>query len=171
MSAESVQTQTHCACGKVRIDYRGDPIASVICYCDDCQAGGRLIEALPRAQPCRTEDGGTPLVLFRRDRVDYVAGRDLLRPIKLKPGSPTKRNVASCCNTAMLVDFDGGPFWVSAFDCSFAGGAPPPEMNVQTQYRSAPAPVTTSIPSYRRYPVSMIARLLGPWIPMLLGRP
>lgn len=164
------ESEARCACGKVRVSYQGEPIASTVCYCDDCQEGGRLIEALPGAQHCRTTDGGTPLVLFRRDRVDYLAGKDLLRPIKVRPGSPTNRKVASCCNTAMLVDFDSGPFWVSAFAYSFVDGAPPAEMNVQTQYLSGAGPVASNIPSHRGYPLSMAARLVRAWIPMLLGR-
>jgi len=36
-----------CACGRTRFETGPRPIASVVCYCDDCQAGSRTLAALP----------------------------------------------------------------------------------------------------------------------------
>ncbi len=43
---------SQCGCGRVRCESRGEPILSVVCYCLDCQEGGRRIEALPGARAC-----------------------------------------------------------------------------------------------------------------------
>jgi hypothetical protein len=48
-----------CVCGRVRCEAAGAPILSGVCYCDDCQEGGRRIEALPHAAPVLDADGGT----------------------------------------------------------------------------------------------------------------
>jgi len=44
-----------CICGSVEIEVVGTPIASVVCYCNDCQEGARNIEALPGAGTTATE--------------------------------------------------------------------------------------------------------------------
>jgi len=38
-----------CACGAARLEASGKPIIAVVCYCDDCQAAGKGIEALAGA--------------------------------------------------------------------------------------------------------------------------
>jgi len=60
-----------CSCGSVELEAVGAPIASVVCYCDDCQEGSRQIEALPNARPVQDPDGGTAYVLYRKDRVTH----------------------------------------------------------------------------------------------------
>ena len=57
-----------CACGKVELSATGAPIAAAICYCNDCQAGGHMIEALPDAPKVLNDDGGSDYILFRKDR-------------------------------------------------------------------------------------------------------
>ena len=57
-----------CACGRVRFEAVGAPILSAVCYCDDCQAGGRQIEELPSAARVLDADGGTPYLSYRDDR-------------------------------------------------------------------------------------------------------
>jgi len=39
----------NCVCGQVVVEAIGAPIASVVCYCDDCQEGARQIRSLPNA--------------------------------------------------------------------------------------------------------------------------
>src|SRR5262245_9068943 len=90
-----------CACGRVELEANGAPIASVVCYCDDCQDGGRRIEALPNARAVRDADGGTPYLLFRKDRIICTRGAELLHGYKLKDRSVTHRTVATCCNSGM----------------------------------------------------------------------
>src|SRR5258708_3443700 len=95
-----------CACGSVAFEARGTPIASAICYCDDCQQGSRQIEALPNAPRAQDLDGGTAYILYRKDRVACARGASLLRSLKIREKSATNRVIASCCNSAMVLNFD-----------------------------------------------------------------
>ncbi len=66
-----------CRCGNVELEAVGDPIVSAVCYCESCQEGSRQIEALPNGRPVCDSDGGTPAVLYRKDRVEYSKGSGL----------------------------------------------------------------------------------------------
>ena len=160
---------TRCACGQVVCRARGAPILSAVCYCDDCQAGGRQIEALPDAVQVLDADGGTPYLTFRDDRFEVVQGADLLMGYKLKDKAPTTRFVASCCGTAIYLKFRPG-HWVSAYRRQFEGDLPPLEMRTQTRFRTANTPVPDDAPSYRRYPVKLFTKLIGARLAMLFGR-
>ena len=81
------------------------PILSVVCYCDDCQKGGREIESLPNAARVLDADGGTPYLSYRDDRFSCVSGANLLVGYKIKDSAPTQRFVASCCNSGMFLKF------------------------------------------------------------------
>ena len=58
-----------CRCGNVSVSASGRPIVSSACFCSDCQAAGHDIEQLPGAPKLVGDDGRTPVVLFRKDRV------------------------------------------------------------------------------------------------------
>jgi hypothetical protein len=113
-----------CSCGKVECEAAGAPIMSVVCFCDDCQEGSRQIEALPGAPSIHDPDGGTPYVLYRKDRFRCSSGGELLRARRLRDASPTKRVVASCCNSGMYLDFEKG-HWLSIYRGRFVGSAAP----------------------------------------------
>src|SRR5579871_6008548 len=100
-----------CACGRVRCEATGAPILSAVCYCDSCQQGGHQIESLPGATPVRDADGGTPYLTFRDDRFRCVEGEGLLVGYKLADRAPSRRFVASCCNTGLFLKFAPG-HWV-----------------------------------------------------------
>jgi hypothetical protein len=159
-----------CACGRVELKAFGKPIVSAACYCGDCQKGGAQIEALPNALAVRDPDGGTSYMLYRKDRFECSDGADLLRPYKLKDSSPTNRVVATCCNSAMFVNFDRGPHWVSAYRARFHGDLPPLQARVCTKSRPNDAVLSDDVPSYRSYPPSFIVKLLASRIAMVLGR-
>lgn len=91
-----------CACGRVRCEAVGEPIVSAVCYCDDCQAGGRLIQALEGAPAVLDPDQGTPYLTYRDERFRCVQGARLLIGYKLTEDAPTERFVASCCNSGMF---------------------------------------------------------------------
>src|ERR1700730_14034529 len=86
-----------CSCGNVELEALGTPMTSVVCYCDSCQEGSRQIEALTNAAPILGPDGGTAYILYRKDRVRYAKGGELLRGYTVE-GSTTSRVVATCCN-------------------------------------------------------------------------
>lgn len=156
-----------CVCGQVTIGATGTPMASTVCYCADCQEGGHRIEALPNAAAVLEPDGGTAYLLFRKDRIACSKGGTLLKSHKLKEASATKRVVATCCNSAMFVNFDKGPFWVSAYRTRFHGTLPPVEMRVCTKSRPGDAELPRDVPNYPGYPIRLIARLLKSGAAML----
>jgi hypothetical protein len=104
-----------CRCGQVALEAEGKPIVTTVCRCSSCQDAGRQLEALPGAAPILDKDGGTPFVLFRKDRVRCLGSDTLLGEHRLDPKSPTRRVVATCCNTAMFLDFTKG-HWVSLYE-------------------------------------------------------
>ena len=158
-----------CVCGRVRCEAVRAPIVSAVCYCDSCQEGGRLIEALPGATPVRDADGGTPYLTYRDDRSHCVAGKERLVGYKLTDRAPSQRFVASCCNTGMFLKFGPG-HWISAYRARFGPGAPPIEMRNQARYRHADTPIPDDAPSYARFPARLFVKLIAARIAMLVGR-
>jgi len=158
-----------CSCGSVELRAFGVPIVSSVCYCDDCQKGGHQIEELPDAGAVRDPDGGTAYILYRKDRIECSNGSALLKSYKLEEGSATNRVVATCCNSAMFLSFDKGPFWVSAYRARFRN-PPPLQMRICTKFRPDGAPLPNDPPSYRGYPMRLIAKLLASGIAMFLRR-
>ena len=158
-----------CSCGNVEIDVVGAPILGATCYCDDCQEGARQIGALEGASALMDEDGGTELLLFRKDRVQCLKGSDHLQDFRIKDDSPTRRVVATCCNTAMFLDFQKG-HWFSIYRGRFGDQAPPIQVRIQTKYRPGNGSVDNPVPDYKSYPLTFIAKLLAARIGMLLGR-
>jgi hypothetical protein len=157
-----------CARGKVRCEGVGPPIASAVCYCSDCQEGARRIEALPGAPAILDADGGAASLVYRDDRFRCVAGSELLVAYRLSDRAPTRRMVASCCNSGMFLKFEPG-FWVSSYRLRFAGDPPPIEMRNQTRDRTAQTPIPTDAPAFPRYPMRLFAKLLWARIAMFLG--
>ncbi|WP_339693740.1 DUF6151 family protein [uncultured Parasphingorhabdus sp.] len=157
-----------CQCGKVRFQAVGRPILSGVCYCNDCQAGAAMLEALDSAARVTEEDGGTHYLTYRDDRFSCVAGADRLKAFQNAPDAPTRRMVASCCNTAMYLKFSKG-HWTSAYAKRFAGDIPPVEMRTQTQFRQSSMPLPDDVPSYRTFGPKLFWRLITSRIAMLFG--
>ena len=158
-----------CACGRVRFEATGTPILSAVCYCADCQEGGRRIEALPNAAAVRDADGGTPYLTYRDDRFRCLSGAELLTDLKLRDSAPTRRSVASCCNSGMFLKFGPG-HWTSAYRARFEGDLPPIEMRNQTKARTSDTPLPDDAPSYAGFPPGLFLRLIRARIAMLFGR-
>lgn len=135
-----------CGCGEVRLEAKGQPILSTVCNCDSCREAGHLLEALPGAPPVLDADGGTPCTLYRKDRVRCERGAAHLREHRLDPGSATRRVVATCCNTAMFLDFTRG-HWL-------------------TVYRDRIADATPLAAACERKSASFVLRLLAAWAAM-----
>ncbi|WP_437600082.1 hypothetical protein WMF28_00795 [Sorangium sp. So ce590] len=163
-------TTARCSCGSVELEATGAPILGAACYCDDCQAGARQIEALPDALPVRDPDGGTAYLLYRKDRLRCSKGDQLLQGHKIRETSPTSRVVAACCNSAMFLRFDGGPHWVSVYRARFEGDAPPLQMRINTKFKPGNGDVPSDVPSYSTFPLRFVAKLVAAKIAMLLRR-
>ena len=157
-----------CKCGSVAFEAVGSPIVRAICYCDDCQEGSRRIEALTNAPPVLEPDGGTAYLLYRKDRFRCIKGNQLLADLRLKEASPTRRVIASCCGSAMILDFEKG-HWLSVYRARFED-PPPPQMRVQTRFKPEGAKIPNDVPSYATFPLSFMAKLVLARLNMLLGR-
>ena len=159
-----------CSCGSVELQALGAPIASVVCYCNDCQEGARRIEALAGAPAVLDPDGGSAFVLFRKDRVRCSRGAPLLKADKISEKSATNRVFATCCNSAMVLNFDDSRHWVSMYRARFRGELPPLQMRVCTKFRPASGDLPHDVPSYARFPLRFIAKLVGARLAMLFQR-
>ena len=148
----------------------GTPITSVICYCDDCQEGARQIQALPNASSIQDPDGGTAYLVYRKDRVRCVKGASLLRPHKIRENSATNRVVATCCNTALFLNFDDGKHWVDVYRSRCQGTVPPVQMRICTKFRPEPRTLPTDVPNHSRYPMSLLIKLVLAKAAMLIDR-
>src|SRR5215471_11117784 len=163
-------TIVRCLCGSVELEVIGAPIISAVCYCDDCQEGSHQIEALPRASPVQDPDGGTAYLLYRKDRVKCRRGSPLLKGYKLREKSVTNRVIASCCNSAMFLNFDDGKHWVDVYRSRFQGDIPPLQIRICTKFKSGNRDVPSDVPSYAGYPLKFLAKLIAARIAMLLHR-
>jgi hypothetical protein len=159
-----------CQCGKVKFETVGSPILTGTCYCRSCQQAGRQLGQLPAAPPLLDPDGGTSMVLVRKDRVQCVTGQAYLEEHRLKPESATRRVVATCCNSAMFLDFTKG-HWLSMFRNRFATDAPPLEMRVMTAERRAGVELADDLPNYAGHSGKFMLKLIAAWIAMGFRRP
>ncbi|HUH05306.1 MAG TPA: hypothetical protein VML75_25080, partial [Kofleriaceae bacterium] len=131
-----------CSCGQVEIEADGPPIAHISCYCDDCQRAADIIDALPGGESLRDADGGTPNLLFRKDRVRCTRGADLLDVHKVRDDTWTNRFVASCCNTAVMQRHDNWWPHQGIKPSLLTTAVPPIEFRIYTKY----APDLAAIP-------------------------
>lgn len=159
-----------CLCGRVECLGKGAPVMTAVCYCDDCQAAARAIEA-GGGPPVSDADRGTALSLFRNDRFSHAKGQDLLVAHQLREDSSTSRMVASCCNSAIYLAFSDARFWVSVMTNRIVGETPQIESRLSVEFRDPALPWPDRVPRYRGYPKRYLFRLLGEWIRMKLGRP
>jgi hypothetical protein len=159
-----------CQCGKVKFEAAGPPILTGSCYCTSCQEAGRRFEQLASAPPVLDPDSGTSFVLYRKDRVQCVAGQEHLEERRLKPASPTRRVIATCCNSAMFLDFTKG-HWLSIYRNRFPAGAPPLEMRVMTKERRVGVKLADDLPDYSGHSGKFMLKLIAAWIAMGFRRP
>jgi hypothetical protein len=166
----SAAIEARCSCGAVVLALRGDPIGSFACYCDTCQEGSSRIEALPHAPAVRDPIGGTEYVLYRKDRVAYERGQELVKSFTLDPSPKTKRCYATCCNSAMLMSFDDARHWIPVYRGRLGTNAPPIEMRICTSFLRKGEILPSDVPSYRDYPARFMWKLLSAGVAMLIRR-
>lgn len=159
----------HCACASVAFDIRGTPILAAACYCDDCQTAARQLAELPQASAALRADGGTEYLLYRKDRVRCLRGSEFLYDYRLDSQSPTRRVVATCCNSPLFVDFEKG-HWFSLYRDRFGADAPALQLRIQTKFKPPGAMLPDDLPTYRSYPLSFIAKLVAARVAMLVSR-
>jgi hypothetical protein len=154
----------------VKFEVVGKPILAGVCYCLSCQEAGRRLEQLTDAPPVLDPDGGTEVILYRKDRVQCAMGLENLQEYRLKPESPTRRIVATCCNSAMFVDFTKG-HWLSMYRNRCPSSAPPPEMRVMTKNRRTGVELSDAIPNHRGFSGKFLLKLIAARIAMGLRAP
>lgn len=151
----------HCACGRVELEAKGPPLATIVCYCDDCQAAGKQIDALPDGRSGLGRDGGTISVLFRKDLVRCVRGSELLVDHKLRPQSPATRVIASCCNSNMSTRFDNWMPFSALRTFSVNVDALKPQVCIYTKHAPSPAQIEHAAPQHPRLPLGLQMKVLG----------
>ena len=109
------------------------------------------------------------MLAYRDDRFSCSAGEDLLVGYEIKERAPTRRMVASCCNSAMFLKYKPG-FWISAYRARFEGDLPPIEMRTQIEHRRADTDPPSDAPCYRGFPMRLFAKIIAARVSMLLGR-
>ena len=67
-----------CACGQVALTLDRGPSFSTECHCTSCRTAGEALAALPLSRPMLNPNGGTHFVLYRKDRIAFARGADLL---------------------------------------------------------------------------------------------
>lgn len=164
-----MQHIARCACGNVEIEALGEPITSIVCYCDTCQMGSRQIEALPNAAPILGPDGGTAYILFRKDRVKYAKGAELLSGYKDEK-TGTRRVFATCCNSAMVMQLGDAMHWVPVYRDRVQGDVPPVQWSICTKYKPEGAAIPADVPSSPMYPAGFMWKLLSSRFAMLFQR-
>jgi len=165
----TVPTILRCQCGEVECSGLTAPFLSAVCYCDHCQEAAQQIEA--GGGPSVTDpDGGTALCLIRDDHFRIERGAGLLQPHRRDPASPTSRMVASCCNSAMYLEFADGRFWKSAMISRIAGAKPKIEMRFYISNRACDLPWPDDAPRFAKFPLSTLGRIARQWLAMKFSR-
>jgi hypothetical protein len=160
-----------CRCGEVSLRLSGQPILTADCTCTSCRAAGTFLEKLPGAEPLLDEHGASRLVLYRKDRMECVAGDTKLKEYRLRPDSPTRRVVAICCNSAMFLDFTKG-HWVDIYGQRWLpGDMPQPELRTMTMDLPKSAQLPGDIPNAKRQSLAFFTKLMRAWIAMRFRTP
>lgn len=160
-------TELTCACKEVRLTVERAPIIATECHCTSCRAAAAQLRALPGAPPFQEAHGGTQFICYRKDRVRFIAGTERLKELRLTPVSKTRRVVASCCNTPVFLEFQGG-HWLSLYASLWPAAArPASQLRTMTGDRPASEPaLDDALPSGALHTASFYAKLLGAWIAM-----
>ena len=105
-------TEIGCSCGLTRLEVSGEPFLVTECLCDSCRAAAARLATLPDASNILTSFGATSCAEYRKDRIRITSGHDTLKEFRLKPDAPTRRVIATCCNTAIFMETNGA-HWLS----------------------------------------------------------
>lgn len=159
-------TELSCACGAVHLEVSGAPIVVAECHCNSCREAARRMEALPGAPAVVGTQGSSHYVLYRKDRVQITRGKDRLRNFRLGPTSHTRRVIATCCNTPVLTEFQGG-HWASLYGNLWHGQSlPAPDLRTMTGDLPEDIMLDESVKSGGWETTKFYGRLLGAWMAM-----
>jgi hypothetical protein len=155
-----------CKCGTVTLELSGEPFMVAECMCESCRTAGRILESVPGAPPLLDTKDATLAAMYRKDRLTCTAGSEMLREHRLHPESPTRRIVATCCNSAMLLEFTKG-HWIDVYGARWPEAQrPAPEMRTMVGDLPEGHELPDDIPNHRSHSVGFFARLLRAWAAM-----
>jgi hypothetical protein len=140
----------------------------VACYCNDCQAAGRAIDAWPNGRGGVAADGGMVSSIFRKDRVRCVSGRELLVDHKLRADSATIREIASCCNSSVATRFDNQTPIVTLRTYAQETRLTP-DMCVYTKHAPDAQQIKHTAPRYRAIPLKLIVKVMAASLALALN--
>ena len=163
-------THLTCRCGKTAITLSGPPIMTVDCCCTSCRTAAAQLQALPGAPSILGPHGETRFAMQRKDRATLPAPAAMAAH-RLTATSKTRRVVATCCNTALFLEFQGG-HWISVYGSLWPTGTAP-KAQMRTMARDLPDPgiLPTDIPNSRSQSPRFIWNLLRAWIAMGFSAP
>ena len=155
-----------CTRGQPAVDAEGPPILSVECCCTSCRAAAAILAQRPGAPTILGAHGTTPFVMYRKDRIRWAAGTADLREHRLSPDAPTRRVVATCCNTPVFLEFAGG-HWLSLYAHLWPTAARPP-LQLRTMTKDLPpgTSLPTDVPNANTQSARFMVKLLTAWIAM-----
>lgn len=159
-------TTLGCACGTVQLELEGAPIVVAQCHCNSCREAAQRLARLRGAPVVTGAPDGVDHVLYRKDRLRLTRGRETLRHFRLGPKRKTRRVIASCCNSPVLVEFDGG-HWASLYGTLWpAGTLPALDLHTMTGDRVDTTPLHDGVPAGRWATTKFFATLLAAWLAM-----
>ncbi|HET8939720.1 MAG TPA: DUF6151 family protein [Polyangiales bacterium] len=155
-----------CNCGDVAFTVEADPIMTVECMCNSCRAAGAVFEALPGAPKLLEDSGATHFVLYRKDRVRCTSGALHIKQFRLTPTSKTRRLLATCCNTPLLLEFTSG-HWLSMYARRWpVERRPSVEMRTMVSDLPEGTQLPNDVPNSKTQSPRFMLKLLGAWIAM-----
>ncbi len=157
-----------CACGRTAYVGHGRPLATLACYCDDCQAAAAQIDAMPDGRSGLRSDGGTVSAFFRKDRVHVARGSDLIQVHSLRQTSPTMRCIATCCHSNMATRFDNW-YPIVALRTYAPGASLTAERCMSTKFAPDATKLIDGVPHHRGVAPGFALRLLLAAVQLRLG--
>ncbi len=155
-----------CRCGQTELSLTGAPILSCECACKSCGEAAALFAGLRDGADPRGPLGTTHFVLYRKDRVRCLAGAATMAEHRLTPRSGTRRVVATCCNTPVFLELEGG-HWLSLYAGMWPDGArPAAQMRTMASDLPPGQSLPADLPNSRRQSLTFMWRLATAWVAM-----
>lgn len=159
-------TQLACACGKVQIEVVDAPIINAECHCNSCRAFGRKMQPRGESPPFLEANGGTRFNLYRKDRIRFLKGSDLLGDVRQAHDAKTRRVIATCCNAPVYLEFPHA-HWLNLYGGLWPKGTQPAlKLRTMTSDLADISSLPDDVPNKKRQSVAFFAKLFGAWIAM-----
>lgn len=148
------------------MEVQGGPIICSECHCESCRKAAEKMESFPHQPIFREKNGGTPFVLYRKDRVSFLEGTESLKSFRLSPKSGSRRAYASCCDSPVFLEFQHG-HWLSLYASLWPKDSRP-KMDLRTMTSDLPDPsiLDNDLPNFKKQSLPFMWRLLKSWAAM-----